>query len=447
MKTARRIFTALLVGAGLILASGPLATAAEMTYNADLVNDDCIATDTNYDLSLYHIDNVSFVASYSTTTQSAKTFTDGKKSTATITVNTNTVLSAAKATVNISVMSASSTTLRGHSVTLNGKRFQAGPGGEWTAVATATGNAAALAAAINAHADFDAAAVSTVVYATCTVAGFYANSYAVTTSSSPLFILSAAAFTGGLDNARIGVNGVVFDAGTDFTVGSTSSATAKSISDAIMADTTLAAVITSTWTSGGIVAATSNVVGVNAWVISTSTNAAIRLNGSATLRDSTFLNGEESKAAYLTDIITIASHAFGTGTEVLYTTTTGKGITGLTNGVTYYVIKTDASRIQLASSEANAVAGTAVDISSTQTGGGTYTLTPVTRDGNPAFKWQAANNSTTFVDLVVSSVTITSASSAIWDFGTIPYRTLRLKYTAPTTGCAQIRATGTGRKQ
>ena len=63
-----------------------------------------------------------------------------------------------------------------------------------------------------------------------------------------------------------------------------------------------------------------------------------------------------------TDAITISSHPFITGDAVTYADKGGTQISGLTDGGTFFVIKVDANTIKLASTEANAVDGTAIDI-------------------------------------------------------------------------------------
>lgn len=74
-----------------------------------------------------------------------------------------------------------------------------------------------------------------------------------------------------------------------------------------------------------------------------------------------------------TDVITVPSNtSLHTGTAVVLTTT-GTLPTGLSLATTYYVIRTSATTIKLATSLANAVAGTAIDI--TAQGSGTHTAT------------------------------------------------------------------------
>jgi len=68
-----------------------------------------------------------------------------------------------------------------------------------------------------------------------------------------------------------------------------------------------------------------------------------------------------------TERITISTHGFLTGDPVIY----GAGslaVGGLTAGITYYVIKIDANTLKLATTQALALAGTAVDITTLGTG-------------------------------------------------------------------------------
>jgi hypothetical protein len=69
--------------------------------------------------------------------------------------------------------------------------------------------------------------------------------------------------------------------------------------------------------------------------------------------------------------LTPTTHYLQTGDAVVYTAGTG-AIGGLTDGTTYYVIRVDASTIQLATSLANAEAGTEIDLTTTGTGTQTF---------------------------------------------------------------------------
>lgn len=70
-------------------------------------------------------------------------------------------------------------------------------------------------------------------------------------------------------------------------------------------------------------------------------------------------------------VVTLASHGLVTGDQV-YLTTTGALPTGLSANTLYYVVYVDANTFNLATSRANAVAGTKIATSGTQSG--THTL-------------------------------------------------------------------------
>lgn len=80
--------------------------------------------------------------------------------------------------------------------------------------------------------------------------------------------------------------------------------------------------------------------------------------------------------ANATNILTTGTtaHAFVTGNAVIYKAT-GTVITGLTNGKVYFVINVTTTTIKLATTRANATAGTAITISTLPTG--THTLTGI----------------------------------------------------------------------
>jgi microcystin-dependent protein len=66
-------------------------------------------------------------------------------------------------------------------------------------------------------------------------------------------------------------------------------------------------------------------------------------------------------------VLTLTSHGCLTGDQI-YLTTTGALPTGLTANTLYYVIYVDANTIRLATSRANAISGTAINTSGTQSG-------------------------------------------------------------------------------
>lgn len=89
-------------------------------------------------------------------------------------------------------------------------------------------------------------------------------------------------------------------------------------------------------------------------------------------RDATAVAGTFTAA--VTDICTKAGHVYGTGTLVTLTNSGGALPAGLSAATDYYVIWLTKDTFSLATSLANAEAGTAVNI--TGTGTGTHTITP-----------------------------------------------------------------------
>jgi len=84
----------------------------------------------------------------------------------------------------------------------------------------------------------------------------------------------------------------------------------------------------------------------------------------------TFTDAEVSAAA---DTITVQDHGWTTGTALRLTHNSPPG--GLATATVYYAIRVDADTLKLATTQANALAGTAVNI--TTAGAGTGTLTPL----------------------------------------------------------------------
>lgn len=82
-----------------------------------------------------------------------------------------------------------------------------------------------------------------------------------------------------------------------------------------------------------------------------------------------------------TDRITIASHGLLTAQRVMYSDGGGTAITGLTDLVAYFIIVVDANTIKLATTVANANAGTAIDLTAVGVGTTHYlSIEPVAHD-------------------------------------------------------------------
>ena len=146
----------------------------------------------------------------------------------------------------------------------------------------------------------------------------------------------------------------------------------------------------------------------------------------------------------------VSTQPYVTGLGVYLTTTTLTGV-NLTNGVTYFVLLGNTGFIKLATTKANAIAGTFIDITSAGTQG-TFTLTPCTLQNAAtySFKWQASNDGTNFYDLSVTSITIlaanTTAINYIWDFAKVNYQYIRCALTSGTLGAISLKLHAFGRK-
>jgi hypothetical protein len=430
--------------------------ASRVVYNQLLVSETALAYDNTYTVDLgssvlpnSNVDTISMQAAYSSATISTVSLTDGKASTGTITVANNALLLGVAASNTLTV--SSNTFLSGKSVyfDLNGTRFLNGD--LWNVGASSAATAISIKNAINTYGGTSAlfsastATADGVVTITCVVVGAAGNNYTLSSSTAAALVRGAAKFSGGRNHPVLIVAGYPLTEGTEWTHGATAALTAKSISDAIQAHATLGGLIGSTWTAAGVVTATSTTVGAgknySLWssTLTSLTTFAPQMKG-----------GVDSAIVTASSKISSVSHGLTTGLPVLYTLSAGTSPGTLVANTTYYVIRVDANSFKLASSQAHAIAGTAVAIATqTARGGGIFSLAPLPIAGTPSFKWQSSNDGTNWSDLAVSSVTMSSLApaSTLWDFSevTINFRYLRLNVVAPTAGGINLVVTGVGR--
>lgn len=266
--------------------------------------------------------------------------------------------------------------------------------------------------------------------------------------STATITVSSAAFLVSSGIQRITIGSVVLRDGGAWTSVATASGTAKSISDAIMANSTLNAVMVSTWGANGVVYATSTVPGTDL------SSYAMVSSSPAALGITSFLNGLASDVSVADDTIYVANHRLGVGAPVLLRKSAGTVPSPLTAETTYYALPTQANYVRLSTTSADAQAGTYINLLS-QTGSGAFSLIPLAITGTPSFKFQVSNDGSNFSDFTtsvygvsLSSVTLTSytagGASTVWDFGPLNYKTLRCKVIAPTTGAIDLKITGSG---
>lgn len=121
-------------------------------------------------------------------------------------------------------------------------------------------------------------------------------------------------------------------------------------------------------------------------------------------------------------IVLDAAHGWATGRKVA-ATTSGVLPTGL-SATDYYVIVVDTTTIKLASSLANAQAGTAVDITAAA-GGGTHTLTPAALSG-ASLLLSATLDGTNYFTLANTSTNVTATANIIWNVDAPYYKSVRV---------------------
>lgn len=140
--------------------------------------------------------------------------------------------------------------------------------------------------------------------------------------------------------------------------------------------------------------------------------------------------GTASKVNPVANTVTITSHGQKVGSKGQMTTSSALP-TGLSTSTDYFIIVVDANTIKFATSLVNAVAGTAIAL--TSSGVGTQTFTPTTSTGN-VLKLQASNDGTNFDDISGDTVTIaTTSGSKVWDLQRPGYRYVNILYT-PSAG-------------
>lgn len=163
-------------------------------------------------------------------------------------------------------------------------------------------------------------------------------------------------------------------------------------------------------------------------ITGTTASATIDLDGAESIAVQCVVDVNTPAAKVFTaaasDICTAASHGFPTGLkgQASTTTTLPAGLAAVTD---YYVIAVSASTFTLASSLANALAGTAIDI--TDAGTGTHTFTPTALAG-ATVKLEKSNDGSSWSD--VAAATAITADGTVWLEKDRPgFRYARVSYT------------------
>ena len=131
------------------------------------------------------------------------------------------------------------------------------------------------------------------------------------------------------------------------------------------------------------------------------------------------------------DTITITSHGFFTGLKAALS---GTNLPGGLSATNYWIIVVDVNTIKLATSLANASAGTAVDITSQGTTSDAA-LTPASL--SQVVKLQQSNDGVTYFDVSGDTVTITGAGNTLWTV-TAPPTAYHKVVCTPTSGALTL---------
>lgn len=420
----------------LALMSLPITAKAEMIEGVE-INRSAQGINFTQSIDVSKYGTLGVQAVYSDGTPAAHTITSGSKQTGTITVTSNfSALASTQASVQINV--SSTTGVTGDAVTLNGVVFREGV--NWNVAASTPLTAVNLKNVIDAHPDFYATATGSTVTVRYITVGSSGNGLPATTTDSTNLGLSAATFTGGINRHYVIVNGVTFTEGVEFSAVTSSRTTAGNLTTAI--NTSLGSQLTvSSGTSGSVITLTAIESGALGYYIGTSTSGFL---------DSNFTNGAASEISLTNDTFTQEAHGLTTGLAVRLSTVAASTIGGLTNQTTYYAIKLTENVYKLATTTTTAVAGTAIDLTSTPSTESSYTMTPSPLVvGLAGFVWQGSNDGTNFSTLPasVSTVTYSAAGNTLWDLGNYAYKYLRINFIGPTAGGIAISAKLYGREE
>lgn len=155
--------------------------------------------------------------------------------------------------------------------------------------------------------------------------------------------------------------------------------------------------------------------------------------GDITVTRTTPADTAAASAVYsVADTITIADHGLVDG-QVGQVTTDDALPTGISAMTNYFVIVVDDDTIKLATSKANALAGTAVNI--TAQGAGTHTFTPGAVAGD--LNVEVSNDGSLWFT-IGSATAVSGNSTKHWEEVNVAYKFARLVWAASSTGGAAL---------
>lgn len=431
--------------AALILAFGA-ATLRAVGLSGLIISNPGLAYSNRYvfNLSNADVNTVTASAVYSAGSFSTASFGTGSTSAGTLTIASNSLLTAAAATNTITVTGAGS---NGDSIVIPKVNAPGAhvllAGRDWAYGANTTATAASLAAALQTIPWLQVSPSANVITITAPTGAFY-NSIPVTTNHSATLTIAHATMTGGVDAPTVYVNGYGFQAGRDYTVGGSASASATALANAINAKSGLSGQVLATPSSNTVGLASKLTGTVANFTLTTSNSSAISVSAA------TMTGGTNEAWALNSGKITASAHGFTLGQQLLYSVGSGSPVIGgLTDQTTYYAIPVDVNTLELASSLNNAKAGTFITLTSSSTlaSAESYTLAPLAFSaGSAGFDWEVSNDGTNWTALNTSSVTYSNggAGSMSWNLGTLNYTYLSLNVVGPSAGGLNLQVTAQG---
>lgn len=140
--------------------------------------------------------------------------------------------------------------------------------------------------------------------------------------------------------------------------------------------------------------------------------------------------------------ITLTAHGYVTGLKIALS---GTNLPAGLSATNYWAIVVNANTIKVATSLANAVAGTPVDITTQGTSADSeFTAAAL---GNSTFACYASNDGTNWVALTSQTVTISASGSSLFRLGEPDYRYMQCRFTAPVVGALTLTVKINTRKQ
>lgn len=121
--------------------------------------------------------------------------------------------------------------------------------------------------------------------------------------------------------------------------------------------------------------------------------------------------GVASEVDIVLNTVTVPTHGFSTGFKIQLTTT-GTLPAGLATATDYFLIVVDVNTLQFATSLANALAGTAIDITNQGSSGAVNTITGVALAG-ASVTFQKSNNGTNWIDIQAATAIAADGSTMI----------------------------------